>query len=139
MFLGYAFGIKGYKLLDLRPRWCLYLEMWFFYKDNFPYKNKTSDQATRILQPDFVNINFHSHLPPATTLSEIKIKEPKTNHIDLFPPDHIDSSPVHESNTHSSRSCQEQESSHSTIESYQLPHRSSREKKTPIYLEDYIC
>jgi transposase InsO family protein len=133
VFLGYPFGTKGYKLLDLSSNTCFVSRDVIFHESMFPFHKSTS-----LIHPTS-SLDSVSTSPPVPFISSSPPSMPSS----FIPPSMPSSLPLTSSppspDTHSAHSI-----SDSTIPpaapSSTLPIRqSSRVVKPPSYLQDYHC
>ena len=159
IFLGYSFGVKGYRVLDLSTKTVFTSRDVIFYENHFPYVQGNTD-----FNDPFVTSNVGSHSPIDSNLDSfvtpISISEvhipfhtsdviclpPHTSNIPLTLPSSVNDTDSSTSNSHNnvlSNSHLEVTSISPTvlIPVTVLPHtkKSTRIHKTPTYLQEYAC
>lgn len=106
VFLGYPSGVKGYKLLDVTSRQIFLSRDVIFHEEIFPFH--TIVQADQMLDPfsDLV-LPSSSLSPPPDTPNQSKNSSfnpvPHTDDHSTHSSENIPSSPLHSSNSHSTR------------------------------------
>lgn len=129
IFLGYPFGIKGYKLLELETNQIIVSRNVIFYEDIFPYEeiNKNLDSNNTASFKGYENT-----LPTSETIRE--------DEITLFPtPENHNESNLSPAKAESNDKQGELTSETSLEEISPEPKRSTRKKNLPKYLNDYYC
>ena len=157
IFLGYPFGVKGYRVLDLSTQTVFTSRDVIFHENHFPYA-----QGTTNFNDPFVSSDVDSHPPTASTLDsfvtpisipDVHIPSNTSDVNSLLPPSSntplplpfsvtdTDSSNSH--NTVLSNSHLEVPSISSTVPIpvpvIPVTRKSTRVHKTPTYLQEYAC
>uniref|UniRef100_A0A2N9FI02 Integrase catalytic domain-containing protein n=1 Tax=Fagus sylvatica TaxID=28930 RepID=A0A2N9FI02_FAGSY len=149
VFLGYPFGTKGYKLLDLSTNQCFVSRDVVFHESIFPFHNSTSlinphsslDSVSASSCHPFSSVS-PPNIPSCSTLPCDSTSTPREPHSLPSPEPHISPSalpvtPTSDSSVSSSDSSVSASDSPVTLH---LPIRqSSRIVKPPSYLQDYHC
>jgi len=116
VFLGYPFGQKAYKVLNLETHRVFTSRDVVFHEETLPYKSISAADNSTIF-PNFSSHEYHEHEPFSNTNREqpqdISTNSPLASHL---------SSPINHNSQHSSN-CQPARRSH----------------KAPTYLSDYVC
>lgn len=136
VFLGYPFGIKGYKLLDLETKKIFISRNVIFYENVFPYKNHKNQNHTD-------DSNFTHKLPSPTQLAYPEPSDINLDYLAISDPQ-LQIEPEQESSQNIEHSGNNQhhdepEPSSELPNSPCIPRRSDRNKRTPAYLQDFIC
>jgi len=119
VFLGYPFGKKAYKVLNLETHQVFTSRDVVFHEKTLPYKSIIGADNSTIF-PNFSFHEYHEHEPCSNTtreqLQDVSTNSPLASHL---------SPPINRNSQHTSN--------------FQSVRRSRRPHKTPTYLSDYVC
>lgn len=136
VFLGYPFGTKGYKLLDLENNKVFISRNVKFYEDIFPFKDCKNPKYT-----DESNLNHKLPTPAQLSYPEF-INDNLDYPASLNPRLPVESDQESNQNMETSGN-QEPDPEPATQPEIpnepDIPRRSERNKRTPTYLQDFIC
>ena len=150
IFLGYPFGVKGYKLLDLETNKTFLSRNVTFHEQNFPF-NKLTASSSDVICPivqhgveSTINPPNINHTTSDPTIADIPSDVPMSTN--LFPnaENSTDTCDTSMSIGHSLSSPSFEDYSYSPISTSSSPSRipvckSTRIKQAPKYLQDFHC